>query len=283
MRIPGPLFIGLLLLSLPACEPGSESNSDRVLARVYDQYLYESELENVVSPGTGVKDSILLVKNFINNWIKDQLVLEAAQKNLPREEMDFRQKLEDYRNSLIIYRYESKLVSQNLDTVVKQSDIEDYFERNNENFRLKTNIVRAIYGRFMINDPRNDKLSRFFRSGQPQAMDSLEFYFINFAESYSLSDEKWIPFDELLRIIPIQTNNKEGFLKNNKKVIVEDDLYKYYVIISDYKLVDEIAPLAFERENIRQIIINGRRLQLIRAMHKEVFENALENNDFEIY
>jgi hypothetical protein len=41
--------------------------------------------------------------------------------------------------------------------------------------------------------------------------------------------------------------------------------------------------LSFERENIRNILINKRKLQLITKMKNDIYEEALLKNDIEIY
>ena len=100
---------------------------------------------------------------------------------------------------------------------------------------------------------------------------------------YFLDDETWILFDNLLRFVPIKTYNKEAYLQNHLKIELKEDPYIYFVNFSDFKIKEGISPLSFEKENIRQIIINKRKLNIIRHMREEVFQTALENNDFEIY
>lgn len=271
------------LIAFAGCIHRKGANNDHPLARVADEYLYQSDILNLVPAGTGVKDSIVMVRNYIDNWIKERLMLNIAEKNLLPEDIRFEKQLEEYKNSLVIYEYESKLLGQNLDTIVSDSEIEDYFNENIENFRLKTNILRAIYARFYKDDKALGKVRRFFHSTMAGANDSIEVYFINRAETYNLNDEKWIPFDELLKFVPVETNNKEAFLRNNKKIELEDDHYHYFLTITGYKLIDELPPLGFEKETIRQIIINQRKLQFIRKMRNEIFNTAMQNNEFEIY
>ncbi|MBN1337984.1 MAG: hypothetical protein JXA03_01600 [Bacteroidales bacterium] len=277
------LLICCAFLLITGCIPRKGPVGDHPLARVADKYLYQSDLVNIVPKGTGVKDSMVMVQNYIDSWIREELILDIAKKNLLPEDIRFEKQLEEYKNSLIIYEYESKLVQQNLDTVVSDYEIESYFNDNIENFRLKTNIVRAVYARFLNNEKSLNRVKRFFRSSTPGASDSLEVYFINHAETYNFNDEKWIPFDDLLRFVPVETNNKEAFLRNNKKVELEDDHYHYFLSLTAYKLIDELPPLGFEMENIRQIILNQRKLKYIRNMREEIFSTAMQNNDFEIY
>ncbi len=254
-----------------------------MLARVYKNYLYASELKDIVPPGTNPKDSILLVKNYINNWVSRNLFLDKAKRNLRPEDMNFDKQLEEYRNSLIVYQYESKLVNQNLDTIVPDSAIENYYKKNVGNFQLKDNIVKAFYARFNDKDPHLGKIKKFFYSDRPEYRDSLNKYIENYSDFYYLDDETWILFDDVLKFVPIQTYNQEAYLQNHRQIEVTEDPYIYFVKFSDFKIKEGISPLSFEKDNIRQIILNKRKLEIISNMREEVLQNALKNNDFEIY
>jgi len=276
-------FLFPALIFLTACFGGVNKSSENVLARVYKAYLYESEIIDVVPAGTKPKDSIMIVQNFINNWISQKLILNKANRNLLDEDLQFEKQLEEYRNSLIVYQYESKLISQNLDTVVTDEELESYYNENLGNFQLKDNIVKIYYARFDSNLPELRKIRRFFYSSSPEHRDSLEVYVENFADLFYLDDETWILFNDVLRYVPIKTYNQEAYLQNHRKIEIKEEPWVFLVNFTDFKVKDGVSPLSFEKENISQIIINKRKLEIIREMRDEVFQSALDNNDFEIY
>jgi len=253
------------------------------LARVYKDYLYESELGNVVPPGTTSKDSIVIVQNYINNWISQKLILKKAQRNLLEEDLKFEKQLEEYRNTLIIYEYESKLISQTLDTVISDEELEKYYNDNLGNFQLKDNIVKIYYAQFDSDLLEYRKIRRFFYSTRPEDRDSLDVYVENFANLFYLDDETWILFDDVLKYVPIKTYNQEAYLQNHRKIEIKEEPWVYFVNFTDFKVKDGVSPLSFEKENIRQILVNKRKLQIISQMREEVFQSALDNSDFEIY
>jgi len=262
---------------------GANSSGDDVLARAGNEYLYASELEGVVPPGTPVKDSISIVRSYVNSWVSERLFLDKAIKNLREEDIKFEKQLEEYRNSLIIYRYESELVRQNLDTTITREEIEAYYNDNIENFQLKNNIVRVYYARFEQDFPRLRKVRGFFYSDVPEHRDSIDYYIENYADLYFLNDETWILFSDVLKFVPINTYNQEAFLQNNVKIEIKEEPYVYFVRFSDFRIKDGVSPLSFEQENIRKVILNKRRLTIINEMRNEVFNSALEKNEFEIY
>jgi len=276
-------LIWAFIVLLTSCIGGADNRSENILARVKNKYFYESELRGIVPAGTSAKDSISIVQNYINNWITQQLILDKAKKNLLDEDMQFDAQLEDYRNSLIIFAYESKLIKQNLDTVVTDKEIESYYNNNINNFQLKDNIVKVYYARVDAEDPELRTIRRFFNSPLPEHRDSVEARFEKHSDLFFLNDETWILFNDVLKFVPIHSYNLEAFLQNNKKIEVTEDPYVYFVSFSDFRVKDGVSPLSFEKENIKLIIINQRKLKLISDMRKEVYQTALGKDDFEIY
>jgi hypothetical protein len=266
-----------------SCSGKNHKADEGVLAKVNKEVLYASELQNLIPSGTNVRDSVLIAQNYINNWVHDQLILQKAKKNLLKEDLHFEKQLEEYKNSLIVYKYESKLISQSLDTTVTDKEIETFYRENISNFQLKDNIVKVYYARLDNSLPELPKIKRFFNSWEPQARDSLEKYFERFSELYYKDDETWILFNDVLKYVPIKTYNQEAFLQDNRKIEIEEGNSIYLVCFTDFKIKDGESPLSFERENIRQIIINKRKLKIISKMREDVYQSALTSNGFEIY
>jgi hypothetical protein len=275
------LLPGLILLT--SCFNGLNKDKENLLARVNKDYLYKSELKNIIPSGISTRDSILIVQNYVNNWIIEKLILNKAQKNLRKADLQFEKQLEEYRNSLIIYKYESQLIIQSLDTVVTDTEIEKFYYDNIGNFQLKDNIVKVYYARFDSSLPELGKIRSYFYSDSPEHRDSLEKYIENFSDLYYKDDETWILFDDVIREIPINTYNQESYLQNHRKIEITDGPMVYLVSFTDFKIKEGESPLSFEKENIRQIIINKRKLKIISQMHENVYQAALKDNSFEIY
>jgi hypothetical protein len=278
-------FTGLFfLISCSYFKRNGENRGDHdVVARVFDKQLYKEDLAKMVPDGTSPEDSIMMVKSFIDNWARQNVVLHKAESNLTDEQKNVDKRLEEYRNSLITYIYESELVRQKLDTVVSNDEIEKYYNDNPRNFELKDNIIKAIYVKTKKNAPKLDKLRQWYKSDNTKDILLLEEYCHQFATDFSLEDKNWLLFDELLKKVPIKTYDKEEYLKNNRFIEVEDSSDIYFVNIKGFMIKESVSPLSFEKENIRSLIINKRKQLLINEMEKAAYDQALKNNDFEIY
>ncbi len=273
----------LLLIFFISCTSGIKDTDDPVLARVYDEYLYESDLSELIPPHTPVRDSIEIVRNLIDNWIQQKLVLKKAENNLAPEQMNFSKQLEEYRKSLVIFEYETKLIKHKLDTVVTDSDIESYYNQYKSNFELKDNIVKVQFVKIEQNSSYRRIIKSLLVSDKEEDRDALETYCREHASNFFLDDESWLLFDDILKEIPIRTYNEEVYLQNHRYIEITQAPFLYMVLFKDFKIKESVSPLSFEREDIRNIIINKRKRELIKNMHKEVMMNAVKGNDFEVY
>jgi hypothetical protein len=273
-----------LILLLAACGSGTEKDKNRVaIAMANNEYLYEDEIKNLIPAGTPAKDSVDLLKKFIDNWVRESLVIQKAEVNLTDEQKNVEKQLEDYRNSLITYTYEKELVKQKLDTLISEEEIEQYYNNNQADFELKDNIIKVIYVKVNKKAPGIDKLKKWYQSDNLKDREQLAGYCHQFAENFYLDDDSWLLFDDLLKEIPIQTYNKELFLQNNRFVEVSDSLNSYFLNIKGFKIRNSISPLSFEKENIKNIILNKRKLELITKMKQDVYNDAANNKKIEIY
>ncbi len=273
------LYISLSLCLFMGC---STKNKEDVVATAFDYQLYKSDLKGIIPIGTTKSDSIAIIKNFINNWIRQKIVLNKAEKNLTGDQKDFTVQIENYRNSLLVYSYESKLINQLLDTVVSNEQIQAYYDKNADNFLLKDNIIKVNYVKLDVNSPNKAKIKSLLFSkneSKNQLIDLCSKQAVNFY----LEDDEWLLFNDLLKEIPIETYNQEAFLKNNRTIETTDENYYYLINVKDFKIKESISPLSFEKDNIRNIIINKRKLELINKMHNELFDEAVKKNDFKIY
>ncbi|MDX1629442.1 MAG: peptidylprolyl isomerase [Fulvivirga sp.] len=265
-------------------EPQVDENKSTPIARVHDQYLYPEDLEGIITPNMSAADSTERVERFVNNWIKKQLLIEEASTKIEFDEAEIERKILDYRYSLMGYEYQSYYISQNLDTEVTDEQIKAYYEENIDNFILKQNIIRGKYVKLPKGAPKINKVKKLLNSNKEEDLEELNAYCLSFATTYQLNDSIWMVFDEVFKNSPLaEIPNKVQFLRNNKYVEISDDLFLYFLKIEEYRIHDNISPLEFVKEDIKNIIINKRKVELAKQLEQEVYERATNNNEFEIY
>lgn len=273
------VFLPLLF----ACTASTPPGSGEVLVRVYDKYLYASDLEGIVPPGSSVRDSLTMVRTFIQNWVDKELIVKKAEENLPDELQDFSRQMDEYRNSLIIFEYEKMLLRQDLDTNITPDDIQQYYQRNRANFILKEDILNMQYLILHIDSPEYRKFRQFMRSEVVADKDSLALYSSKYAITYNTMAGRWINQREMNEIVPLESYTYNEFMANRRYFELSDSAFIYMITFSDYRPADSISPLQFVSDEIRKAIMNRRKNELIRNMRQTVLQDAIEHNQVEIY
>ena len=261
----------------------NEAGNKNAVARVFDKYLLPENLSGLVPANSTVADSATIIKNYIDNWIHQQVVLHKAESNLDDEKKNVEKQLEEYRNSLIRYAYEKALVEQKLDTTVSDKEIEDFYNANPGNFELKSNILKVIFLKLNKKSPKLNKVREWYASDSEKEREQLKDYCHQYALNYFLDDDTWLMFDDLLKEIPIKTYDQEQFLHNNRNIEIEDSTTVYFVSIKGFKVKNSLSPLSFEKNNIHAMIVNQRKLKLIAEMEQQAFDDARKHGDFEVY
>ena len=253
-------------------------------ARANNSYLYKDELIGIVAPGTPPEDSAKLVEAYITSWIRKQLLIQEASRKIDINEAQVERKILDYRYSIIAYEYQTFYVNQNLDTAVSNDEIEKYYKDNVDNFILKQNIVQATFVKVPQNAPRTDKIKELIFSNREKDESELKSYCLSFSVAYHISDSTWMVFDELVKNSPLaEIPNKIQFLKTNPYYETSDNNFLYFLQVDNYRISDNVSPLEFVRDDIRNIILNKRKVDLAKKLEDEVYKEAQNDDDFEIY
>lgn len=269
-----------MLLVIVSCSPVREK--EQAVARVYEKYLYPSDLEGVVPAGVTGADSVQLISSYIDNWVRQAVILHKAEQQIGLSGTAFQKQVNDYKNSLLIYYYEQALVDQQLDTAISGEEVRAYYENNKGNFPLASDVYRVAYAALSTNSPDLLDIKQKMLRPSPETLTELNQYCLLHASRFSFTDSSWYSFDELSAFLPVDSieavNAVPGrvFEIKNKNTL-------FLIAFREMRKKDSISPYEMEVQDIRQLILNQRRLDLLSEMEKKVFVEALQNNEFEIY
>lgn len=279
-------YIYILLLAVFVFSCNLKNDDRKVVAEVYDYKLYEEELDNQIPKGISEQEKKLFIDNYILKWSKDHTILNKAVNNsltFSDEDSYIEKQVADYRNSLVIYSYETRLVEQKLDTNVNYDEIKKFYADHKSEFTLKDDIVQVSFIKLDVNSENIKQTRKLLKSKKEEDAIKLKNIAEDKAVNYFLDKNTWILFDDLLKEVPLRTYNRNIYFSNNKYVEVKDSLYTYMLMINNYRIRDNISPLNFEYNRIRSIIINMRKIALIEKMEHDVYNEALDNGAIKIF
>ena len=275
-------FVAILVSS---CEGlFNEEEEKEPLARVGDTFLYKEDIASLIGDDMTTQDSTIFVNNYINNWASKQLLLSKSKINLPEEKLaEFDRLVSDYRADLYTRAYIEALVNQSQDTSVTKSQLQEFYEREKENFKLNEKLVQLRFvgmsGQFLDRDGVESKIKRWEDSDR-RYLDSIAVQF----KKIHFNDSIWVSASRVIQEIPPLTQaNEESHLKKSQFFELQDSLEVYLGLVTNVLEVNETAPFDYVEPDIRQLILNRRRLNYIKQLETEIIDEAIKKKEFEVY
>ena len=271
-------------VAVVSCDYFTMKNDTRTaVARVEDKYLYKEDMEAIFSRNMPEKDSIIYAQNYINNWVKQQLLLSKAELNLAEDTEKFEDLVKKYREDLYINSYKQAVVAQYLDTAINEFDIEEFYSGNGENFKLNEALLKLKYIRISKDILNQDELIKLFKSDKKDDLDSLQAREL-FLKGQHLNDSMWIKFSDFInRVDAFTEEDRTALLKKDVFLEKEDSIDLYLVVVKDYLKRNDQAPKSYITPTIKQMILHQRKMQLLRTIEETLLDDATEKQLFEIY
>lgn len=278
------LLIALIALTGVSCkmvrelsDTGAVLAHGEVIARVGKHRLHRSELEKFIPAGVSPEDSTGLAQRYIKAWAEELILLDMADKQLSVKEKDLTEELEQYRRSLLKYRYQQKYINQRLDTLVTDDEIEDYYNANPDKFKLDRPVIKSRY-LVIPADSRSLKTLRKKISSEEGAVDLL-----TAAIKYGDASDTWMDAITLAQEIGTDYRSLVNSIKNGFAEIEDESGILHLAYIVEMVPAGKTAPLEYCSERIRDIILSSRKHDLETSLENDLLEDAIKSNKFVIY
>ena len=242
-------FLPLLSVALLLCV-SCRRNADPVVAQVYQYKLYASEVQADVPLGLSQEDSITLVRDFIDNWVKEKLVLHEAERHLSPREKNFDREMTEYRNSLLAQRYLDKIWQKDTaNNAITDKEITDFARSLDDRYTVEKEIVRVNYVKMPT---RSEKL-------------------------YLLDDDEWLYLDDLQNEVAFQIDvQKLGNRGSTLRIEKEVGENTVLLVILDYRSQRSVNETKDERAAAGMLLMNQRRTRMINQYVQTLYDKALK-------
>lgn len=282
MRFLIQIFLVAMLVS--SCDYFSAPKEPKAIARVGKKYLYQEDILDLVPKGTSKNDSIAIVKSFIDRWATQQLLFEASERNLSNEKLvTFNELMEQYKVDLYTKAYLEELVIRQVDTLVTDEQIENYYLKNKQYFKNASELVKMRYINLVKENPKFAKIKAKFSSFTKKDRKELEQLAVQF-KSYAFNDSIWVDINQVYEKLPfLNIENKSKYISSGINFQYPDSTTIWLVKVNKVLPKDSATPLEFLKPTIKQIIINNRKLELVNTIEKEITNDAINDKKYEIY
>ncbi|MGF1557402.1 peptidyl-prolyl cis-trans isomerase [Paucihalobacter sp.] len=277
-------ILSVFLAVFTSCQFFKPASPGEAIARVNESYLYQKDLQGVIPEGISQDDSLVMVSNYINKWALQILLQTGAERNLPdKKQEEFNKLVAQYKNDLYTKAYIEALVRQNIDETVSESESQEVYEQNKESFKLNEDLLKFRYIKIPKNALNLNEVTKRFKTFNLEDRRYLDSVAVQF-NAYSLNDSVWIRFSQAIEKIPVvNINNKNELLKKSNFVQLKDSLNLYLMQINDVLAPNDYAPLEYVQPTVNQIVINKRKLELIKQLENDIIKDANRNKQFEVF
>jgi hypothetical protein len=274
--------IGLLLLVCLACS--GPKAKPKALARVNDMYLFRDEIKGIVPKGTSKEDSAVIVRNYIDRWAAQKLLMNAAEVNLSGDKKaDFDKLIKQYKTDLYTRAYIEEVVKQSVDTVIRNSELVEYYNANRENFKTNGTLVRLRYIKLPKDNPKYETIKAKFFDFRKSDKKFWDTYTLQL-KSFALNDTVWVDMEQVYDKLPfINPDNRDEYIGSGKSLQHPDSLDVYLVKIMGVMGPNTVSPFEYIKPTLKEVILNKRKLELIKKFEKEITDDAIKDEKYEIY
>ena len=280
----------IALAAVSACQmvhrvsdSAAELFGDAVVARVGEHRLMRSELAAYIPAGVSSEDSLALAQSYIKSWAEELIFLDMAEKHLSAEEKDVTKDLEDYRRTLLKYRYEERYINDRLDTLISDEEVRNYYREHMDKFLVERPLLKVRYMIIPV-DSRSLKTIKELMSSD-DAMDAIAADSLAFTAAlrYVDSSDAWMDAILLARDLGTDEASMMSALRNRTIEFKGDDGLLRVAYVVDMVQKGSPAPLDYCEERIKDILLSARKHELVGGLERDLLNDALAKGKFVIY
>lgn len=271
-----------MLVIFTSCASKTADVERKPLLEVEGKFLYLDELQQIIPPNANDTDSIDIAEGFIQKWVTDVLMYENAKRNITnKSEID--ELVEGYRKSLIIHQYQQKLIEQRLPKEPTEDEMQAFYNQYTQQLVLKESIIKGLLLIVPEKAPKLSSVRSWVLSGNAKSLESIEKYSLQNAISYDYFVDKWLPFADVLKKMPIKVEDPANFLSTHRFVETSDSTQHYFLRIESYRNSGQVEPYEMAKDRIVNILLNKHKADFISQFEKELYDNAVKKETVTFY
>lgn len=260
------------------CGKKKEPPSD-VLLRYEDKEITLTDVVNLIPGDLLPEDSAALFNNIIEGWIRDVLLSEFAEERLyDTNKID--RLVNDYRNSLIVQEYLTRMKESQVSTPDEQK-VKEYYDRHKKDLKLELPLVKGVFLKINSDTQHKERIKGLLTSDDPDKIDKLEQDWIDKAVEYNYFRDKWIDWEMVKGMIPYRFGDAESFLKENKYFETDYGDFSYYLQITEWLPAGEEQPYEFAKSWITTLLTQGELAEYERILVNKLVEKSIKDSKLE--
>lgn len=275
--------LGLLVIFLcVSCREKHDHEGKTPLVEVGENFLYLEDLQGALPSGLSKEDSVLFSEQYIRHWIEETLLYDKAQDNISDNETLDRQ-VANYRKALVMHAYQQALIDQKLTKEISEDELQAYYQNNPELFKVERPLIKGLFIKVPLTAPRLAEVRRWYKQEEGEAVEKLEKYSLQHAVKYEYFYDRWMPLAEIIGMLPLQGSDADAYIEKHRQVELKDTAFYYFLHVSDYRAVGDVAPYDYARRQVKEMLFNVKQVQYLEQVKDDLYQRAEEKNRIKKY
>lgn len=276
-------WIACLVMALWGCDRQQDHKGKTPLVEVAGKFLYQEDLRTALPLNLSAEDSVLFAENYIRTWIEDILLFDKAEDNI-RDTEKVKALVENYRRALVMHAYQEELVNQQLSREISPMEVARYYESSKSLFVLEKPLVKGLFIKVPLGASGLSNVRRWYKKNTQDVIEKLEKYSLGNAVTYDYFYDRWRPLEEVEAMLPGKTwESGSNYLQQHRDVELKDTAFHYFLHIEEFLGKGEQKPLDFASEEIKEILINLKRVEFINRVKEDLYRQASDKNNIIYY
>ena len=274
------IIVLIALVSLHACVLFSDDTiENKVVVSAFGKNLLLDSLCSRIPDELSFEDSTLLSERIIEGWVRENVLLAQAEKNINEFSTAFESSIRSYRNALLVTQFEREFIASRVDTKVQDEEIEKFHSDYPELFQLKEHVLRAVFFEINTEEDMLDSVRIWLTTADSSSVPKLEQWSIERGAHFALDVDYWWLLSDLLQTVPMQVYRIEDQLRDRRLIEFTDGDSRYLLRILEHRLKDLPSPISIARKRIVDLIIQERRRSILENLRDDLVSDAWANGE----
>lgn len=274
----------LIILTLgcmcSACQLFEEKRKLGTLAEYNGKTITQEQI-NILTTGLTPEDSINVTKQYIQQWATSLIEYDIAKDQINK---NIEQLVEDYRRSLYLHEYETKLISQRMPRNVEDTLVQTFYNTHRHQLILTETIIQGLLLVVPNQAPKLDELKKKIQQSElEENIEWIEKFAYQYATGYELFTDEWKTTSDIIVLMPLEQDNLDKQLKNKRQIEIQDSINTYLLQVTDLHMKGDEKPITYARKEIEEILLRQRQVEFIQQERNKLYNKAIETGKLKLY
>ncbi len=263
-----------------ACQLYEEKRKSGTIAEYNGKTITQEQISKITA-GLNPQDSARIAQQYIQQWATNLIEYDVAKDQTNK---NIEQLVDDYRRSLYLHEYETRLIAQRMSRIIEDTLIQTFYQTHQQHLVLSETIIQGILLVVPNQAPKIDELKKKLQ--QPEIEENIEWlekFAYQYAVGYELFTDDWKTTSELFVLMPLEQNNLDKQLKNKRQIEVQDSINTYLLQVTDLYMKGDEKPITYARKEIEEILLRQRQVEFLQQERNKLYENAIVTGKLKLY